>query len=157
MDERDFPFIGPNHRRPDPEWEPLLRGMHRLSVPFFGSDAPRALGEPRLVKVGYAKIPMLQIEVSCRRDDMQGLLPTVRHRAFAFIAAHDVSDEHLLFVPSVMLCDERRRAFTDQFGNRRFGQRYTVSFDLSGMLTSAIYWTWTGHGTLPTTSELVAA
>ena len=154
MNESDFPHIGPDFPRTDPEIEPPARAIHRNPQIVLVTAKPHAIGEPRLEKVGFARTPELLVTVNCRRADVGDLIPLVRQRAFAFLAERGISDEHLRFVPRVSF-GERRRSFTDQDGVRRFGQEHEIRFDLSKMLADAVAWQGS-TGTLIPTWQLAA-
>jgi hypothetical protein len=116
--------------------EGLLRAAHKSLCIRFGTTAPFQLGKVRAEKVGYAQIPRVIMDVVCREQDVDALIPIVRQRVYGELAERGWDDTVLEFRPSVGMSSRRRARFTDQnessqsYGRQKMGCRMTVGFDI---------------------------
>lgn len=129
--------------------ERLLRDAHDSLGMTWGSTAERETSPFRLERIGYADIPRLRIDVTCKAQDLNGLIPVLRQAAFGWLGERGWSSDHLQFCPSVGA--GRTAMFRDDAsGARRRGIAGSVSFELSSELARAVDWQKYGrlHGQL---------
>lgn len=91
--------------------ERLLRDVAADSVIRFGTTAPCNPSHFTIRRIGYANIPVVELEIACRREDLRALTPVARQLVFQKLRAHDVNPDILDFTPTVAV--ERSCVFVD--------------------------------------------
>ena len=94
-------------------FEKFLRAVHADSAISWRTTAPYDLGNVEICRIGFAGDPVVLVQVRCRADDVSSLVPIVRQYVFFELQTAGVSNEAVMFVPSVSLVD-RKRKFVDR-------------------------------------------
>jgi len=127
--------------------ERLLRDVAADNAIRFGTTAPCNPSHFTIRRVGFASIPVVELEVDCRQQDLRALTPVVRQLVFHKLRAHDVSPDIINFTPTVAV--ERSCLFVDvnpdspTKGNRKRGNHCKWHFEIKAAHVGEFVWdTW---------------
>lgn len=116
--------------------EVIIRDMAKNNSIKWGTNAPFEFpGDLRIIRHGFADIPVVQVDVICRPEDKGAMVPLVRQAIWQKMEAHGLESEIFEFVPTVQT-QGRQRMFTDQnessktHGKRKRGVLSTFSFEI---------------------------
>ena len=114
--------------------EKLLRTAAASPAVRFGTIAPFQLGNVEIEKIGFADIPVMLVNVYCRREDITALVPIVRQHVFGELETAGFSNEIVEFTPGV--ATNQVRMFVDcnesspSLGKRRRGNHCRFTFEI---------------------------
>ena len=121
-----------------------LRDIAGSDAIEFGTTAPCRPSHFRITKIGFADIPVVELEVACRPRDLSALTPVVRQLVFQKLQAHDVSPDVLKFTPTVavgrtcLFVDVNPRSPTA--GKKKRGAACAWHFEI--LQRDAFVWDW---------------
>jgi len=124
--------------------EALLKAAHSSLCIRWGTSAPYAIGRVRAERVGFASIPMITVDVSCKTRDMDALVPIVRQRVYGELAERGWTPDDIEFTPTVG-GSYRERLFVDEnetsesVGRRKRGARLEYHWEMKPELARATF------------------
>jgi hypothetical protein len=122
----------------------LLKQIHSSLCIRFGTQAPYEIGKIRAERVGFASIPTVTFDVSCRQEDVSSLVPILRQRMYGELAERGWTPDDVEFSPTVG-GSYRGRMFVDQneesesFGRKKKGVRLEFRWEMKKDLAAATF------------------
>ena len=132
----------------------LLKAMHASLCVRFGTPAPYSIGRVSGEKVGYAQDPCLVVNVVCRQESIEALVPIVRQHVYGELAERGWTPDDIEFTQGTQR--GRRRKFRDQnetsesYGRDKFGVEHRFSFRMGRELARATFQGFGSFKPLPT-------
>jgi hypothetical protein len=127
--------------------ERLLRDVAVDDAVRFGTTAPCNPSHLTIRRIGFASIPVVELEIACRQQDLRALTPVARQLVFQKLQAHDVSPDILKFTPTVAVAHSCM--FTDvnpdspTKGKRKRGNTCKWHFEIEAEHVGEFVWdTW---------------
>jgi hypothetical protein len=133
--------------------ERLLRELATSSCCRFGTAAPYELGPVQVRRVGFARIPVVEVPVFCRHQDISALVPIVRQHVFTELESAMIPSRILAFTPGVSI--GRRRRFIDRnessptLGKTRVGEYVEFRFEIDSKHVDLFEWPRPTEGRIP--------
>lgn len=133
--------------------ELLLRHLHASTAMTLGVMAPMHLGKIRVEKVGFGRIPVVEIQVFFK-GEIAGAIPAIRQFVFHELETSGISNDAVLFTPRVER-RARRRKFLDTnessptLGKHKIGGEFLVRFEIKPECVALFEWGHFGHGKIP--------
>jgi hypothetical protein len=133
--------------------ERFLRDLTTSSLWQFGTTAPYELGPVQVKRVGFAGIPVVEVPVFCRRQDISAVVPVVRQYVFGELESALIPSRILAFVPTVSV--GRRRRFTDRnessptLGKTKVGEYVEFRFEIDAKHVDLFEWPRPNEGRIP--------
>jgi len=133
--------------------ERLLRQLATSDCCRFGTTAPYEPGSVQMRRVGFADIPVVEVPVFCRRQDISALVPIVRQHVFGELESALIPSRILTFTPSVSV--GRRRRFTDRnessptLGKTKVGEYVEFRFEIDSKHLDLFEWPRPTEGRIP--------
>ena len=128
----------------DKQAEQLVRDSSASLVCDWLTTEPFQMGELRIEKVGFGKIPVVFVMVSCPPKAMRAMVPVVRQFIYRELAAAGIENEIVEFTPLVQ--DQGRKRFVDcnshspTKGKAKVGRSYRFALEIKPPFTGFFYW-----------------
>lgn len=123
----------------------LLKQLSNSLCVRFGTDAAYWIGQVAAERVGYAQLPSVVVNVICRPEDVEVLVPIIRQRVYGELAERGWSGpDDVGFVPSIGQDSRRKKKFSDAnessptFGRDKMGLVHRFRFDMRSKRLAAV-------------------